>query len=54
MYPPHKKKFVDESTKSIQSELAKMGVVIRKPEQLKETVLQIGQRYHELKKTEEV
>jgi len=54
MYPPHEKKFVDNSTKEIKDELAKMGVVIRNPEQLKEAVLQIGKRYHELKKTEEI
>lgn len=54
MYPPHKKRFVDESTKSIQDALTKMGVVIRKPEQLQETVLQIGKTYHELKKQQEL
>jgi predicted metal-dependent hydrolase len=54
MYPPHQKRFVDESTKAIQGQLAKMGVIIRRPEELKDTVLKIGKRYHELKKIEEI
>lgn len=54
MFPPHQKKFVDESTKLIKGQLVKMGVVISRPERLKDTLLQIGILYHELKKEEEV
>ena len=54
MFAPHEKRFVEESTRLLQEQLAKMGVVIRKPEQLKETVLKIGKRYHELVRLEDI
>ena len=54
LYALNQKKFVEESLTIIHEKLADMGVVIRKPEQLKETVLTIGERYHQYKKQEQI
>ncbi len=53
MFPPNQGNFLEGSVKILQDHLAKMGIVVRRPEMLKEAALKIGKLYHELKKEEE-
>jgi hypothetical protein len=53
MFPPNQEDFLDGSIRILQDHLAKMGIVVRRPEMLKDAALAIGELYHKLKKEEE-
>lgn len=53
MFPPNQENFLDGSVRILQEHLAKMGIIVRKPEMLKGAAVEIGELYHRLKKEEE-
>lgn len=54
MHKQTEEKFLKSSLEILQKQLAEEGIITKKIRNFKETILNIGKLYHDLKKEEEI